>query len=218
MTKIQSSLCFPQESKSQHQSRAQINVLHDRFQLSKIRICFLLPLLPSHVLTFKSNGASCYQDPQIPCAQCYIKHSCWSPHANVHTTNHIYFWIPQLTSGRSISYAQPVLKSMEIPSAAGQGVFGWARVGYFRNGPPTQAPADHSYQLHVSKLSTPRTGWYSKNGAIFAPHAETRSVCMRGGGVGGRRDYYVNLLRVKLGQARFRFNSLYAEWQTRRLQ
>lgn len=63
---------------------------------------------------------------------------------------------------------------------------------------PTQAPADHSYQLHVSKLSTPRTGWYSKNGAIFAPHAERRGVCMRGWGVRGRGDYYVNLLRVKL--------------------
>lgn len=84
----------------------------------------------------KSNGASCYQDPQIPCAQCYIKHSCWSLHASVHTTNHVYFWIPQLTSGRSISYAQPLLKSMEIPTAAGRGVFGWARAGYFRNRPP----------------------------------------------------------------------------------
>lgn len=127
------------------------------FSYQKPKSAFSL-LLFSHVLTFKSSGASCYRDPQIPCAQCYIKHSCRPLCASVHTTNHVYFWIPQLTSGRSISYAQPVLKSMEIPTAAGRvcsGGRGWA---ILEMAPPSQAPADHSYQLHVSKLSTPKTG------------------------------------------------------------
>lgn len=57
--------------------------------------------------------------------RCYIKHSCSSLHASLHTTNQIYFGFHNW--GKSICYLQPVLKSREIPTTAGLGVLGWAR-------------------------------------------------------------------------------------------
>lgn len=95
--------------------------------------------------------------------RCYIKHSCSSLHASLHTTNQIYFGFHNW--GKSICYLQPVLKSREIPTTAGLGVLGWARWVILKKNSPLCCAADHSYQPpYIKGAINRRTGWYPRNG------------------------------------------------------
>lgn len=92
---------------------------------------------PTHIFTLKSNSGSCYQILRFPGRGCYVKHSCWPLCASTHSTNHIYFWIPQLPSGRSISFAQACSRINGNSRRSGSR---YVRVAFFRHATPPHTP------------------------------------------------------------------------------
>lgn len=116
---------------------------------------------PTHIFTLKSNSGSCYQILRFPGRGCYVKHSCWPLCASTHSTNHIYFWIPQLPSGRSISFAQACSRINGNSRRSGSR---YVRVAFFRHATPPHTPDTYvcthartsccPFLLHVSQSST----------------------------------------------------------------